>query len=149
MEFKLILDKNHREEVVLYAKEINDFVREIESLVKNRSKSLVGYKNREIVILKLDDVICFTIENNKVIAITYNGNYQIKDRLYKIEEIVDSRFIKANQSTLANINEIERFESSFGGTLVIVFKNGYKDYVSRRQLKHVKERLGLKWKIHI
>ena len=52
-------------------------------------------------------------------------------------------FIKINQSCIANIRQIQRFDTSFSGTLRVIFKNGYTDYVSRRQLKAVKERLGL------
>jgi DNA-binding LytR/AlgR family response regulator len=83
------------------------------------------------------------MENNKLIAITEKGNFQIKERLYRIEEIVYDGFIKINQSTLVKRIDIERFEVSVGGALMVVLKNGYKDYVSRRQLKKVKERLGL------
>ena len=45
---------------------------------------------------------------------------------------------------LANFNRIDHFKASIGGALLIIFKSGYKDYVSRRRLKLVKERLGLK-----
>ena len=33
---------------------------------------------------------------------------------------------------------------TLGGSLTVVLKNGYRDYVSRRQLKAVKERMGLR-----
>lgn len=143
MDFKLILDKNHKEEVVVYSHEITDTVKEIERIVNKVKIDVIGYKDNEIVKLTLSEVCCFTVENNRLIAYTLNGRYQIKDRLYKIEAQVDSEFIKVNQSTLANINMIDKFEASVGGALMIVFKNGYKDYVSRRRLKAVKERLGL------
>jgi len=37
---------------------------------------------------------------------------------------------------------IKKFDVSFGGALTVIFKNGYTDYVSRRQMKIVKERIG-------
>ena len=58
--------------------------------------------------------------------------------------MIDDTFIYINQGCLANINLIDRFDASIGGTLLIIFKSGYKDYVSRRQLKKIKERLGIK-----
>ena len=39
---------------------------------------------------------------------------------------------------------IDRFNASIGETLLVIFKSGYKDYVSRRQIKNVKERMGIK-----
>ena len=52
-------------------------------------------------------------------------------------------FIKLNQSCIANKNKIKKFESTIGGALKVIFKNGYIDYISRRELKNVKERMGL------
>ena len=68
----------------------------------------------------------------------------IKERLYTVENTVGDSFIKINQSCIVNIDKIERFEASFSGALTVVLKNGYKDYISRRQLKIVKERIGFK-----
>ena len=52
-------------------------------------------------------------------------------------------FIKINQSCLANKTKIKRFETTIGGALKVVFKNGYIDFISRRELKNVKNRMGL------
>ena len=57
--------------------------------------------------------------------------------------MLDENFIKINQSCIANIRQIEKVEGTFSGSLSVVFKNGYKDYISRRNLKNVKERLKL------
>ena len=70
--------------------------------------------------------------------------FQVKLRLYEIEDIVDENFIKINQSCIANIRQIEKVQATFSGSLSVVFKNGYTDYISRRNLKAVKERLGVK-----
>ena len=83
----------------------------------------------------------------KIGLLSHEGNiiekFEIKTRLYVIEEKLPENFIKINQSCIANINQIERFDASISGTLKIRFKNGYTDYVSRRQLKNVKERIGI------
>ena len=42
------------------------------------------------------------------------------------------------------IKKIKKFDTSVSGMLTVTFKNGYRDYVSRRNLKSVKERLGVK-----
>ena len=88
------------------------------------------------------DVNCFISESNKVFALT-NEKLQVKLRLYQVEELLDESYIKINQSCIANIRQIERVEATFSGALSVIFKNGYKDYISRRNLKNVKERLGI------
>ena len=60
-----------------------------------------------------------------------------------MEKKLPENFVKINQSCIANIDKINRFDASFSGTLKLIFKNSYTDYVSRRQLKTVKERIGI------
>ena len=76
-------------------------------------------------------------------ALTEKGKYRLKSRLYQLEKNLNDNFVKINQSCIANIKKIEKFKASVGGALMVIFKNGYEDYVSRRNLKNVKERLGL------
>lgn len=144
MKYTIIIDKNREEEVIIYAKEKSALTDEIQRLVSDNNIELIGYdKNGEGVKLTADEVYCFTVEDNRIFAITEKDKLRIKNRLYQLEEILPEYFVKINQSCVANIRKIARFDTSVSGTLLIKFKNGYKDYVSRRQMKAVKERLGL------
>ncbi len=143
MKCRTVIDKDREEEVVIYVHEKNSLSYEIEELVLGKSLELFGYKDKNIIKLSPSDVFCFTVEDNKVYAVCEKEKYQIKQRLYLLEEILDRDFVKINQSCIANIRKISKFDTSITGTLMISFKNGYRDYVSRRQLKKVKERVGL------
>lgn len=143
MEFKLIIDEFRKEEVVVYAKGKNKLTEKIEQLVNDSNLELVGYKNKEATFLNTSDVFCFTILDDKVYALTENDRFVLKQRLYQVEERLSDAFVKINQSCIANISKIKRFDASVSGSLMVIFKNEYKEYVSRRQLKAVKERLGI------
>ena len=142
MKFRLFIDCDREEEVVVYAHEKSRLVSSIEKLVSDNAE-LIGYNGKTAVKINLSEVYCFVTERNKVYAITEKEKLQMKLRLYQLEEIGDENFVKINQSCIANIRTIERFDASVSGTMRVVFKNGYTDYVSRRQMKTVKERLGL------
>ena len=142
MKCRTVIDKDREEEVVIYVHEKNSLSYEIEELVLGKSLELFGYRDKNIVKLSPSDVFCFTVENNKVYAICEKEKYQIKQRLYLLEEILDRDFVKINQSCIANIRKISKFDTSITGTLMVSFKNGHRDYVSRRQMKKVKERIG-------
>ncbi len=144
MKLKIVFDKNREEEILIFAHERTKMIDDIENLVKKSSDEIVGYSEGEASIIKASQTACFTVENNKVYAITGKEKLQVKMRLYQIEEMLDANFVKINQSCVANINEIRKFDTSISGTLKVVFKNGYTDYVSRRNIKAVKERLGIK-----
>ncbi|MBQ8576339.1 MAG: LytTR family transcriptional regulator [Clostridia bacterium] len=143
MKFSIFIDKERDEEVIIYAHERTKTVDDIEALVSGAKKSLIGFCEDGAVTLEPDAVICFAVENNKVFAITQDGKYKIKQRLYQLEETLPNSFIKINQSCIANIKMIKKFDTSLLGTLNVIFINGYSDYVSRRNIKNVKERLGL------
>lgn len=143
MNIKVFIDKSKEEEVLVFAHERNALVNEIERIVQENNLELVGYKENEAGKLKLFDVNCFISENNKVFALT-NEKLQLKLRLYQIEEMLDENFIKINQSCIANIRQIEKVQATFSGSFQVVFRNGYCDYISRRNLKSVKERLGVR-----
>ena len=136
------IDKNHTEEVLIYAHERNNIVKEIERITSD-IKDIIGFNNRENIILDLNIVSCFISDGNKVYALINNNKYQVKQRLYQLIEILGNNYIRINQSCIANIKQIKNFKSSIGGAILVTFKNNYSDYISRRELKNVKERLGL------
>lgn len=143
MKFTLVIDKSKEEEVSIVCHEKRDIFEQIEKLVTNENESLTGYENENIVLINFNEVSCFISSDNNVYALVDNHKYKIKKRLYQIEEMLDLNYIKINQSCIANIKQIKQFKASFNGFLEIIFKNGYKDFVSRRELKNVKERIGL------
>ncbi len=144
MKCEVIIDPNCEEQVLIYAKEETELVKSIKALTEEWSEGFWGYSGKEMVKLCFADVYCFSIMDNKVYAVCEKEKFQIKERLYVIEEKLPDSFIKINQSCIVNLNKAERFDASISGTLKILLKNGYTDYVSRRQLKFIKERIGSK-----
>ena len=145
MKFQTIIDKSCEEKVLIYAKQRTKQIEDIESYISNIETELLGYdENRDTVKLFVTEIYCFIVEENKIYALTDSGKFRINQRLYEIEELVSADFVKINQSCLCNIRKISKFGASLGGSLTVILKNGYKDYVSRRQIKAVKERFGLK-----
>ncbi len=142
MKCTVTIDKAREEEIIIYAHERTALVEQIEQMVL-KEHSLHGYYRDEIKQINTCEVYCFSVIDNKLYAITENKKYLIKLRLYQLEELLDGNFIKINQSSIANILKIKKFDASFSGTLKVIFKNGYGDYVSRRNIKKLKERIGL------
>ncbi len=143
MEIQIFIDKNEKERVEVYAHERNELVDSIERLLKEKKDYFVGYKDREMIPIVQSEVYCFIVEDNKIYAVTESDKFQLKCRLYELENSLSDDFIKINKSCIANLKKIEKFSAAFSGALQVNFENGYVDFVSRRNLKNVKERLGL------
>ena len=144
MKCTTVIDKTREEEVVIFVKKESELAKQIERFVQSRTSELIGFGlDREAVPILPRDVTCFIVEDGHVQALTDRGRYRMRERLYEIEERLDSEFIKINQSCIANVSKIKRFDASVMGSLTVIFNCGYRDYVSRRQLKSVKEKIGL------
>lgn len=143
MKFTLIIDKNRPEEVVVYSHGESKLTTEIQKLCESDNVELIGSDGDKSYRLTPSEVCCFTIEDNRIYALAGKRKLYVKCRLYQLEEMLGNSFIKINQSCLANVRMIERFDASISGTLTVKFKNDYTDYVSRRNVKSVKERFGL------
>ena len=143
MKFTVILNSEREDEVIVYAKEKNSLVKSIEELVNWADNYFIVQNEKGIKRITEKEAYCFYIEDKKVYVLTEKEKLLLKMRLYSIEEKLSEDFIKINQSTVINIKKIQRFDVSVTGTLKVVLKNGYTDYVARRRIKNVKERLGL------
>ena len=143
MKYTLIIDPEREEEIIIYAREKNALVEKIEELVDESRASLVGYFQDEIVTLKPFDVECFFVEDGKLYAISGGKKYALRERLYQLEAAVGDDFLKINQSAIVNVRAIEKFQTSVGGALRVRLKCGYTDYVSRRQMRAVKEKIKI------
>lgn len=143
MKCRIFIDREHDEETLIYAHERTKLVESIRELIEENAFELVGYMDREAVRLSLGDIHYFAVEDNRIYAQQGSKKLQLRCRLYQLEEMLPESFVKINQSCIANIKSIERFDVSVSGSLLVRFKNGYTDCVSRRNMKNVKERLGL------
>lgn len=147
MNFKLIIDKNADEEVIATVHERSSLTAKIEALVMQHqgADSITGYREDEMQLLKFAQIECITVLNGKTYAIdTHGAHYLLKQRLYELEALLPTSFIRINKSTLANENRLERFTASYSGAVDAVFKCGYKDYVSRRCFAAIKRRFDNK-----
>jgi DNA-binding LytR/AlgR family response regulator len=145
MKYTLHIDPDREEEVIIYARERTSEVDALLGYIDRMDTELLGYGDGgQILPLRPGEVCCFTVEEGRVYALTDKERLAVRLPLYALEESLGKSFVRINQSCLGNIRKISRFDASIGGSLMVTFENGYRDYVSRRQLKTVKERMGIK-----
>ncbi len=140
MKCKLFIDKTTDERVEIYAQSLSQEVVAIKSYAESYETEIIGFVDEEAVKLSLNEIYCFTVEESKVFAHTKDKKYRLRRRLYQVEEMLSEDFIKVNQSCIGCVSKVARFEAPLSGALNIVFKNGHIDFVSRRNMKAVKER---------
>ena len=143
MKYRLVIDKNAEEEIVVIAHAPSPLTQAIEDVLRDFSgvDFIVGYREEEMRKLSIGEIECITVLDRKVIAIDTKGDhYSLKERLRDLEDILPQYFIRINKSTLANEHRIQRFHTVFSGGVDAVFYCGYKEYVSRRCFAEIKRR---------
>lgn len=145
MKFKLIIDKEKDEEVLITAHQRTALIDEIETLISKYTDRIPGYTEDDIKMLSVPEIECVTVLDGKTYAIdSKNRRYRLKQRLYELESILPPSFIRINKSTLANENRLDRFAVTYSGSVDAVFKCGYREYVSRRCFAQIKRRFDAK-----
>lgn len=136
-------------EVCINAPEKNEEVQRLENELLSRNvnviKQIIAMRNNDIFIINVSDVIMFFSEEKNNFCKTKDGNFLIKEKLYYLEDVLPSReFIRISNSTIINIKHVKCFNTSIIGRIVVKFKDGNEENVSRRRtaeiMKFLKER---------
>jgi len=146
MKYKLIIDKDAEEEIIVVAHEPSSLTQQIEDLVRSCSgmDGILGYREDTVQKLRFQEIECITIEDRKVLAIDTDGcRFTLKERLRDLEGVLPSYFLRINKSALANEHRIDRFDAVFSGGVDAVFRCGYREYVSRRCFAEIRRRYGI------
>ena len=145
MKFKLIIDKEKDEEIVVTAHNRTALIDEIEALICKHTDRIPGYTEDDIKLLPVSEIECITVLDGKTFAIdSKNRRYRLKQRLYELEQQLPTSFIRINKSALANEARLDRFRVTYAGSVDAVFKCGYTEYVSRRCFAQIKRRFESK-----
>lgn len=127
---------------VIYTNRMSEDISRIIEQFNFARDIITASKDEKTVILRPDDIYMIRVESEKVVIYDKNSNYKCGRRLYELEGQLGSGFLRISKSVLVNLRYLESIEPSFSGMLVVL-KNGCKDYVSRKYLPNLKKYLGI------
>ena len=144
MEIK-IEDSCKEPKVIILAASMTE---EVNSIIKKLSEDvpqiITGIKNEKIEVLEQSDLIRVYASSGKVFAVTDNGEYTLRIRLYEIEERLNPhQFVRISNSEIINLKRVDNFDLSFTGTICVKLSNGTTTYVTRRYVAKIKKILGI------
>ncbi|MDD6573333.1 MAG: LytTR family DNA-binding domain-containing protein [Thermoflexaceae bacterium] len=107
--------------------------------LEGRKRQITGYgENKEAYQIKLDEILYFEAVGSLCFAYTKTQIYEVKMRLYQIEEMVrPNRIVRASKSFLINIRKIENVRPALNGRFVATMDNGEEVLISRQYAKEV------------
>lgn len=117
-----------------------DFVNTLDAV----ATVISGMKDEKIELLDQEKIIRAYAEGGNVYAVTDNGRYKVRLRLYELEErLLSSEFVRISNSEIVNLKKVKSLDLSFVGTICMELSNGELCYVSRRNVSTIKKKLGL------
>lgn len=130
---------------VIYASEITAEIRNAAALIESESIGgvITVTDNERIFVLWAEEVYMVRVENEKTVVYAKAKRYYSGKRLYEFEAALGNGFMRISKSTIVNLKHIDCVEPTLGGLMLLVLKNGCKDYISRRYLPAFKKYLGL------
>lgn len=135
MQVEIKIDSSYAEPkiIILTAAMTEDVNMIIDKLSKETPQIISGSKDEKIEVIEQEDLVRVYANAGKVFAITDNGEYTIRFRLYEMEERLNSnQFVRISNSEIINLKKVKNFDLSFTGTICVELVNGTTTYVSRR-----------------
>lgn len=148
MNLNIKIDKKIDEpEVLIITDSVTDEVNRVVDFVNNldsTSSVISGMKDEKIELLDQEKIIRAYAQDGKVYAVTDSGSYQVRLRLYELEErLISNEFVRISNSEIVNLKKVKSLDLSFVGTICMELLNGEVCYVSRRNVSIIKKKLGL------
>lgn len=106
---------------------------------------LLGWQGERVTVLDSASLTRFYAQDRGVFCQDTAGEtYALRLRLYELEEQLDPRrFVRISNSELVNLGQITALDLKLSGTIKLTLTGGVTSFVSRRNVKKLKEALGL------
>jgi len=131
--------------IIIMAQSVTDDIKRIVGLLSvDRPQILSGFRHDPLEILEPGRVSRLYANQGRVFAVTENGEYALRQRLYELEEWLEKDgFIRISNSEIINLKKAKNFDLSLAGSICVRLSDGTITYVSRRYVRKIKQLLGI------
>ncbi len=121
---------------------------EINALVARLSEEapqlIAGFQGDVLRLIEPQELLRVYSSDKKVIAVTADGEFVLRQRLYETEErLAGTKLVRISNSEMINMAKVRSFDLSVAGTICAALSDGTKAYVSRRYVAKIKKILGI------
>lgn len=143
---RINIDNNIKEdEVIINCKDITTNIKQIQSYITslNTNNYKFSFCKKDVeYFLSINDILFFETTDNGICAHTIDDVFDTKYKLYELENILPSNFIRISKSSIININHIYSIEKNITSSSTVKFLKSYKQvYVSRMYFKNLKQKM--------
>lgn len=138
------IEPGEEEEIIVRCRDLDEALLRVIHELKTRRGKFTITDNDKIRQVDARDVYYFEAVDNKVFLCLEQDVFEIKYKLYEIEEeYANTDFFRASKSVIINLAKVKQFAPDFGGRFEAQMKNGEKLIISRQYVPGLKKRLGM------
>lgn len=129
------------ESIIIEYIEWTEEMEDICGYIEGKKCQIIGYdENKNVYPIKMDEILYFEAVGELVFAYTKTCVYEIKMRLYQVENTVKyNNILRASKSFLINVKKIEIVRPILNGRFMATMVNGEEVLISRHYAKAVTE----------
>ena len=107
------------------------------------NQEIIGKKDDANHVIPLYEIFYFESVDEKVFCYTKNETFEVKYRLYELEEaLAKARFTRIGISMILNVAQVDAFKSSMNGRMEARLKNRESVEISRSYVPTLRRMLG-------
>ena len=140
-----IADDLAENEIVIRCREIDDEIQRLQRVISETAsdrQQMLFYQEEKECYLSLQKILFFETSGNTLEAHTAEDVFNVKYRLYELERMLPSYFMRVSKSTILNVREVYSITKSLTASSLVEFQGTHKKvYVSRNYYKALKTML--------
>lgn len=128
------INNPEEEQVIIECVRVTPEIEEIRACALSKGEGLCGFaEGQQMERIALDDVCYFEAVDEKVFACTEDKVYEIKRRLYEVEQSYERfYFIRCSKSVVLNLMKLGNISPALNGRFTAHMKNGERLIISRK-----------------
>lgn len=132
------------DQIIIRCQQLDEDMMHLINLLKTGRTRITGYQDGAMKQLLPKEILYFESVDNKVFAYCEKEVFEVKEKLYEIEErYQQTDFQRISKSVIVNVSQIERVSPMIGSRLQAAMKNGEKVVISRQYVPELKRKLGI------
>lgn len=134
---------NEEDSITIRVHQLHPSILKFVSNVRMEQEALSVPYHNEIHRIALCDIYYFEAVDNKTFLYTDHQVYEIKQKLYQLEEMyATSTYVRISKSMIVNLTKITKIIPSISGRFIAIMENEEKLSISRQYVSNVKQKIS-------
>ena len=130
--------------VEIHCREVTSETERLERYISRFDERLQATSEGNTYNVQIDEILYIESVDKKTFLYTTGHVLQTEKRLYELEELLDEKtFFRASKSVIVNLNKITKLKPEVTRNILATLTNGEVIVISRRNVKALKELIGV------